>query len=383
MRVLWLIDSLNLGGAEALVPAFARAVHGRADLHVAFLKSLGGNPFEAVLRDLGVPLTHLRSRNLRDVGAFRRLVRLVREGRFDVVHAHLTYAATWGALVSRITGVPCVATLHTGPVEGPAWSAHSVRERLLAFTLNRWCAAVVLVSEAARAQHAQRGRLAGHNVCVIHNGVDVDAFARGQRARVRAELGLAEGQPTLLCVSALRKGKGLEVVLRATALLAARWPELRLLIAGEGALRERLREQARDLGIESRVLWLGLRRDVADLLAAADVFVLASREDAFPTVLLEAMAAGRPVAATRVGGIPEIVEDGETGLLVGPGDPEALADAVDTVLRDPALAVALGQAGRGRARARFSTALWMQRLLGLYAGVVAASPPVRAPAEAT
>jgi glycosyltransferase involved in cell wall biosynthesis len=383
MRVLWLIDSLNLGGAEALVPAFARAVHGRADLHVAFLKSLGGNPFEAVLRGLGVPLKHLRSRNLRDVAAFRRLLRLVREGRFDVLHAHLTYAATWGALASRITGVPCVATLHTGPVEGPAWSAHSVRERLLAFALNRWCSAVVLVSEAARAQHALRGRLAGHNVCVIHNGVEVDAFASGQRQRVRAELGLSGGQPALLSVSALRKGKGLEVVLRAMGLLAARWPGLRLLVAGEGALRARLEQQARELGVESQVRWLGLRHDVADLLAASDVFVLASREDAFPTVLLEAMAAGRPVAATRVGGIPEIVAEGETGLLVGPGDPEALAEAIDALLLDPARAAALGEAGRLRARSHFSTTLWVQRLLGLYAGVTAARPPVPAAAEAT
>lgn len=383
MRVLWLIDSLNLGGAEALVPAFARAVRGRAELHVAFLKSLGGNPFEAELRALGVPLTHLRSRNLRDVGALRRLLRLVREGRFDVVHAHLTYASTWGAIAARVTGVPCVATLHTGPVEGPAWSANSIRERLLAFTLNRWCSSVVLVSDAARAQHAQRGRLAGHNVCVIHNGVDVEALGEGRREPVRAELGLADGQPALLSVSALRKGKGLEVVLRAMGHLAPRWPDLRLLVAGEGALRGRLEQQARELRIDGQVRWLGLRRDVADLLAAADIFLLASRQDAFPTVLLEAMAAGRPVAATRVGGIPEIVAEGETGLLVGPGDPEALADVVDALLRDPARAAALGAAGRLRARAQFSTALWTQRLLALYAGVVAARAPVRAPAEAT
>lgn len=381
MRVLWLIDSLNLGGAEALVPAFARAVRGRADLHVAFLKTLGGNPFEAELRSLGVPLTHLRSRNLRDLAALRRLVRLVRDGGFDVVHAHLTYAATWGSLAARVTGVPCVATLHTGPVEDPGWAANSLRERLLCFALGRWCSAVVLVSEAARAQHQQRGRLAGHNVTVVHNGVDVDAFANGDRERVRSELGLAGGQPALLSISALRKGKGLEVVLRAFALLARRRPDLRLLVAGEGALRGRLEQQARDLGVDAQVRWLGLRRDVADLLAASDIVVLASRQDAFPTVLLEAMAAARPVAATRVGGIPEIVAEGETGVLVEAGDPEALAEAVDGLLRDPDRAAALGRAGRCRARTHFSTALWTQRLLALYERIAEGGAPARAEAS--
>jgi glycosyltransferase involved in cell wall biosynthesis len=383
MRVLWLIDSLTLGGAEALVPAFARAVDGReVELHVAFLKSLGGNPFEAELRAMGIPVTHLRARHLRDLGALRRLLRLLRGERFEVVHAHLTYAAIWGALAARATGVPCVATLHTGPVEAGAWSAAAVRERLLGAALRRWCRAVILVSEAARAQHVERGRLPAGRMRVIHNGVDVDAFAKGRRDETRRALGLAAGQPALLTVSALREGKGLEVLLRALPLVLRARPDARLFIAGEGALRSRLEEQARGLGIGSAVTWLGLRRDIADLLAAADAFVLASRQDAFPTVLLEAMAAARPVVATWVGGIPEIVADGETGVLVEPGDAEALAAAIGGLFADPSAAGVMGRAGRALARERFSTARWTERLVALYREVVEARRAAGAAVEA-
>ena len=383
MRVLWLIDSLTLGGAEALVPAFARAVDARAvELHVAFLKSLGGNPFEAELRALGIPTTHLGARHLRDLGALRRLLRLLRRERFDLVHAHLTYASIFGALAARAAGIPCVATLHTAPVDGGAWSADALRERLLGAVLRRWCRAVVLVSEAARAQHAERGRLPAGRMQVVHNGVDVDAFAGGRRDETRRALGLAAGQPALLTVSALREGKGLEVLLRAMPLLLRARPDARLLVAGEGTLRPRLEAQAADLGIARAVSWLGLRRDVADLLAAADVFVLASRQDAFPTVLLEAMAAARPVVATSVGGIPEIVADGQTGLLVEPGDPEALAAAVGGLVADPRIASALGRAGAARARAHFSTARWTERLLRLYREVLDARRAAGAAVEA-
>jgi glycosyltransferase involved in cell wall biosynthesis len=368
MRVLWLIDSLTLGGAEALVPTFARAVDTvRVDLRVAFLKSLGGNPFERTLAEAGVPLTHLGARHLRDVGAFRRLVRLVRGERIDVVHAHLTYAAIWGGLCARVTGIPMVATLHTAPAERPPWTREGLRERLLAFVLNRWCSAVVVVSDAARAQHARRGRIEADRLRVVHNGVDTSAFAvDGERRRaMRDALGLGS-EPLVVTVSALREGKGLEVLLPAVAALVRERPEVRLAIAGEGPLRARLQELAAQNGLNGHVRWLGLVREVPDLLAAADVFVLASRYDAFPTAVLEALAAGRPVVATRVGGVPEIVEEGKSALLVNPGDPAELASAIGTLLADPARAAALGAAGRQRINERFRAESWSRRLEELY-----------------
>jgi glycosyltransferase involved in cell wall biosynthesis len=368
MRVLWLIDSLTLGGAEALVPTFARAVDPeRVRLQVAFLKSLGGNPFERELLAAGVPLTHLRARHLRDVGAFRRLVRLVREQRIEVIHAHLTYAAIWGGLCARVTGVPMVATLHTAPSEAPRWSREDVRERLFAFALNRWCSSVVAVSEAARAQHVRRGRIDSHRICVLHNGVDLEAFAADPARRRAARAGMGLGsEPLVLTVSALREGKGMEVLLPAMAALIRERPELRLAIAGEGRLRTRLQDLAAENGLNGHVRWLGLRRDVPELMAAADLFVLASRHDAFPTAVLEAMAAGLPVVATRVGGVPEIVEEGRTGLLVGPGDPAELAAAIRALIDDPHRAAALAAAARERVRERFGARAWSRRLQDLY-----------------
>ena len=284
-----MIDSLTAGGAESLVAPFARAWPG--ELRVCCLKSIGGNPFEAELR---VPVTNLRAKNLRDVAAFRRLLRLLREERIDQIHAHLAYASIWGALASRITGIPCVATLHVAPSGAARWSKEGIREALLVRALNRWATRVIAVSASARKAWIERG-LRPSKAVVVGNGIELDAFTPGNRGG---------GGKVVTTVSVLREGKGIEVLLDAVPMV----PDARFVIVGDGPLREKLEARAVD-----RVTWTGFRRDVPELLARSDLFVLPSLGDAYPTVLMEAMAAGLPVVSTRVGGIPEIVDDGRTG----------------------------------------------------------------------
>jgi glycosyltransferase involved in cell wall biosynthesis len=377
IRLLWLIDSLAAGGAEALTVAFARALAagragGGAELEVAYLKSLGGNPLEEELRAAGVPVTGLGARNLRDLAAFRRLLALVRSGRFDLVHAHLAYASIWGLLAGRATGRPVVATLHVRPPAAPAWSREGLRRRLLVAAANRWAARALAVSGAVRDAWTAAG-LASERVTVVHNGVDVGGVRLGAgeagaaRAAIRRELGVAADAPLALTVSVLRPGKGLEVLLEAVPAVLDALHRARFAVVGDGPAREPLQASAAAAGLTAALVWTGFRRDVPDLLAAADLFVLPSLDDAFPTALLEAMAAGLPVVATRAGGIPEIVDDGATGRLVPPGDPAALARAVAALLGDPAARRALGRAGRRRVAERFSTAVWLGRLEAVYA----------------
>lgn len=375
-RLLWLIDSLTAGGAEALTVPFARALHredrrggeeGGAHLEVAFLKSLGGNPFEAELRELGAPVTGLGARNLRDPAAFRRLLRLLREGRFDLVHAHLAYASLWGLLAGRLTGRPVVLTLHVRPPDAPLRSREGVRRRLLVAAANRWAGRVLAVSGAVRDAWAAVG-LRRDRIAVVHNGVEVAPTGAGPEAggAVRRELGLAADTPLVVAVSVLRRGKGLDVLLEAVPAVLAAHPGARFVVVGDGPDRRRLEERAAAAGLGEAVAWAGFRRDVPAFLGAADLFVLPSRDDAFPTVLLEAAAGGVAVVASRAGGVPEIVEDGATGLLVPPGDPEALARAVSALLADPAARRSLGRAGRLRAEERFSTGAWLGRLEAVY-----------------
>ena len=159
---------------------------------------------------------------------------------------------------------------------------------------------------------------------------------------------------------------GADVLVDAAPAILAREPRARFLVVGEGAERRALERRCRELGLEDVVRWAGYRTDVRELLPACDVFVLPTREDAFPTAVLEAMAAGLPVVASRVGGIPEMVEGSVTGVLVPTGSPARLAEAVAGLLSDRRRAHGLGVAGRRRAREAFSTDAWLARLEGVY-----------------
>lgn len=371
LRLLWLIDSLTLGGAERLAVAFARAVEPvEVGLTVCALKRLGDNPYEAELRATGAAVVHLGSRGLRDLSAFRRLLRLARGARVELVHAHLTDAAIWGAGLARLTGCPLVATLHVEPGAAPRWTAPWLRERVMAAALRRWAARVIAVSAAQRDGWLAAG-MAGRPPVVVPNGVDLAVHPTGEREVTRRELGIAPGDRVAIAVAALRGDeKGIDVLLRAMRRIAAGPVPARLLVVGSGAKESTFREMARALGVADHARFLGFRRDIPRLLGAADVFVLPSRRDALPTVLMEAMAAGLPVVASAVGGIPELVDAPATGRLVPPGDETALADALLELLERPSVAAALGGAGRRRAEERFGVDRWLASLGKVYASAL-------------
>lgn len=362
MRLLWLIDSLNVGGAESLVIPFATRAK---DLTVAFLHAAGENLVEQELRRRGVRTINLGARNLRDRAAFRRLVALVQRERFELVHAHLHYSAIWSALLSRRTGVPSVVSLHASPAATKSLSAsrlHAIkvelRDRLMRFAVNRWSRRVIMVSAGLRDIYG-KGFDPG-KVRVVHNGIEVERFRRDRaetRARLEREFAIPAGAKLAVTVSVLRPGKGIEVLLDAVE----RVPDTYFLIVGDGPKRAEWQALALSKGISERVRWAGYRTDVDALLAGCDVFVHPSLDDAFPTVLLEAMAAGLPVVASNVGGIPEIVVDGVTGTLVPPNHATALATALRSI--DPAMSTA----ARTRAEREFSIEAWTARLHTVYA----------------
>jgi glycosyltransferase involved in cell wall biosynthesis len=372
-RLLWLIDTLHMGGAESLVLPFARNLdRDRYELTVAALGTIGNNALEQELRAAGVPTVNFGARSLRDVAAFRRLLRFVREQRIQLVHAHLTYSAVWSALLTRITGIPSVASLHVAPSatrEQVKSARHrlstDLRDRLMRFVLDRWSGGVIMVSDGLRQTYLAGGGLRTEKLRVVHNGIEVERFRRDRdetRARIAHEFDLPPDAKIAVTVSVLRPAKGIEVLLDAVKLV----PGVYFVIVGDGPKREEWTALAQAGGIADRIRWAGFRRDVDALLAGFDLFIHPSLDDAFPTVLLEAMAAGLPVVASRVGGIPEIVEEGVTGRLVPAGDAAELASAVRTLLDDETALLHMHHAAGVAASERFSTAAWLDRLMHVY-----------------
>lgn len=368
MRLLWLIDSLTVGGAESLLIPLARRIdRGAYDLRICCLTTIEGNAVEQELRKEGVSITNLGARNLRDVRAFRGLLRLLREERIELMHAHLTYASIWGALASRITGVPVVATLHVAP---PQEGRASIRDRIMRFALDRWSAGVIAVSDALRRRYLGGGGIDAKKLMVVHNGIEVERFrgdADEARATLMRELDIPPAAKIVVTVSVLRPGKGIEVLLDAIPHIVRAVPDACFVIVGDGPMRGAWSERARELGVERHVRWAGYRNDVAAILPGCDLFVLPSLDDAFPTVLMEALAAGVPLVATEVGGIPEIVTPGLTGTLVPAGDAMRLAEEVAEMLADEETLRRMRGAARDAASQRFSTGAWLQRLDQVYA----------------
>jgi glycosyltransferase involved in cell wall biosynthesis len=367
LRVHVLIDTLGAGGAEFLLADFAAvAPEVGIELTVAALKPLAGPvPAADRLRQRGiepdaVPVTSMvHPRSVRAVRAHLAAVGP------DLLHTHLGTADFLGGTAARWLRIPCVSTIHAD------WFGESRADRArawLASRARRHCADVVIaVSDSSRRAYLADGRDRPDHVAVVRNGI-VDRARPGSGASVRGQLGLGPEHFVITAISALRPEKNLEAAIDAVGLLEDRFPNARLVIAGDGPHAEAVRAHA--AGREPVIL-VGHREDVMELLDATDVLVHPSHFDAFPTTLLEAMAASVPIVATAVGGMLEIVEQRVSGILVPPPPTAgALADALRPLLEDVALRRRLAAGGRARFEREFSALPWLQRLRGTYEGVL-------------
>jgi glycosyltransferase involved in cell wall biosynthesis len=364
VRVLALIDHFVMGGAETLLPRFAAAApKAGIKLEVACVEELNGNPAAAPLYELGLAPVNLSLTGRHGPGALRAVRRHIARVRPQVVHTHLGTSDLIGGLAARSLAIPAVSTIHAARWErrlGP-------RRRVV-----KHCAArVIAVSETARLDYLRHGWAREDQIVTIHNGIDV-VPCPGAGGDVRQELGLAPEDFVVGMVSALRPEKGHDVALEVVRRLRARIPRLRLLVVGEGDLREEIGRRAADL--DGAVVMAGLRHDVMRVLDAVDVCLHPSRADAFPTTLIEAMAASVPIVASAVGGIPEILSADRTGILIpAPPRAEAFVDPLERLLRDPDRRRALATAGREEYVRRFTADPWVRSTRTVYDAVLAES----------
>jgi glycosyltransferase involved in cell wall biosynthesis len=360
MRVLHVLNTLETGGAEYLVLNLARCIdHQRFELSVCSLQ--GDGEIGEELRRLGLRTFTLGRRRGLDPSLVPRLIALVRGHGIDVVHTHNVAPWLYAGVAARLGGAAVCHTEHSSLF--PEQRALMRAERALAMVTR----AVICDGEEVRRQLVQVQGLSPRNVVTIHNGVDTALYGRPtDRVERRRALGLGDDGPVVGTVARLQPVKDQATLLAAFARVAAALPGARLVLVGDGAERAALEQQARGPELAGRVVFLGRRADVADILPAFDLFALSSRSEGLPLTLLEAMAAGLPCVATAVGAVSEAVTDGTTGLLVPPGDPEALAAAMLRVLRDPQRGRVMGGDGQLRARALFDLRVMTRRYQDLY-----------------
>jgi len=370
IKVLYLITELNIGGAERVVEQLATQLsRGHYNVSVACLYDPGAIADEITAS--GVPVVNLGMQSKWDLAAAYRLFRLLRNKRIQILHSHLFHANLLAALVGRLANTPIIiATRHSIDIDGMG------RERV-----NRWvrslCDAVVAVSKEVREAELQRSRTGPSKVVMIPNGVQIETFTKISQADVEAlrqKLRIHPNTAVIGTVASFNEYKGHTYLIDATVRILEQLPDTKVLLVGGGPLRSQMEDKAEALGLLDYIIFTGIRQDIPRILSTLDLFVLPSLWEGMPIVLLEAMAAGLPVVATRVGGIPEVVEHGVTGLLVPPRDPEALAQAIIALLQDRERAEAMGQAGRARVEKYFSVERMVQQTEALYEDLIGGWP---------
>lgn len=367
MRIAHLIDNLKRGGAQKLLLTFAQVAQARGwPVTIICLQPAPDTPWPAQLTQAGAQVVYCAGHSLFDPGRLWRLHQLLRRERFDVVHTHLTYANILGGLLAPLAGVPVVASLHNTVVDRRF--VHPVRDPLEAWMLRHRMQRVLAVGQAVAT--AKQAGLGAKKIDIIVNAVaPLPGLALAERTALRAELVGDARRPLLLAVGRLSPPKGFADLLTAFATVRATHPTAALLIAGMGQEEAALQAQVAALQLAGHAWLLGPRDDVPRLLAASDIFVSASHWEGLPVAILEAMAAGLPIVATSVGDVPQVVTP-DTGLIVPPQQPAALAAALNTLLADPARRTTLGRAARARVTQEYSAEVWLDRLAEVYREVV-------------
>ncbi len=382
-RVLNVVPTLMCGGTENQFMALARTLdRTRFDVEFACLRRWGG--FVEELEQRNIPLTEYPVPTFRSVTALAQQARLarhiVRRG-VQIVHAYNFYGNVFATPPARL-----VAPVTIASIRDRAPYLTSMQKRVQRYACQ--FADCILVNADAVKDWLIGDGYDASKISVIRNGVDLSRFDNAPpRSELQRELGLPDGTPLVGVISRLTRLKGLEHFLEAAAMVRARVPNARFLIAGETSPMDReylgeLQQYAERCGVAESVIFTGLRRDVPAVLSSLDVSVMPSLNEALSNVVLESMAAGAPTVATRVGGTPEAIVDGVTGVLVPPADSRALADAIVHLLHDTRLATHLGTAARAHIVDHFSVRRMVRSTEDLYVELLERKQRKRLPSAA-
>jgi glycosyltransferase involved in cell wall biosynthesis len=360
--ILHTIETGGPGGAESVLLALATRIDTSRFRSVVLLPHAGW--LQRKLQEKGIPVFLAKSSAWYDLHLPRAMAQLVRQEKVHLIHSHLADQNFYSCLVGRLTGTKTVVTYHCPP----SWpEADRLRCTIKLWFVRHSADAVVVVSDYLK-QSLRGLKFPPDRIVRIHNGVEISRFSPSPTGRLRTELKCQNGTKLIGMVANLREGKGYEYFIQAARKVSNAMPQTRFVAIGEmdARIAAPLQDLIRQLSLQDRFSFLGFRQDVPDILSDLDLFVLSSVSEGFSLATVEAMAAGKPVIATRSGGPQEIVKDGRTGYLTPPADPDALAEKICELLANPERAAALAETARAEAASTFTLERMIREYERLY-----------------
>jgi len=367
VKVLQLITRLDKGGAPRI---FLRLIRGLKEQGIEVTMAAGPSwqPEEEpgeFSRRLSMPYHPLRSLRreispVHDGLALLQIIALIRRERPDILHTHTSKAGILGRIAGGMTRTRTIHTPHGHLFYGYFGKGKEQLYVFLEQLAARFCERIITISEDERREYLRRGIGDNKKVVTIYNGIDIERFP-GNGKRVRRELGIAQHVPLVGFAGRLEEVKGPHLFIDATMRIGKFYPQAHFLMAGEGPLKDELIKKARAV---PHLHILGFREDIADVIAALDIVLIPSLNDGFNLVAVEAMASSKPIVATSVGGLPEVVGDG--GILVGPGDITRMAQEAVKLINSPGLKKEIGAKGKRRVETLFDWDVCLQKTLDIY-----------------
>ena len=361
-KILHIIATLEIGGAEVQLINLIRNLNRNNYASMVCCIARGG-PLVAELKELGIKVVILGKERKLNPSVLLPLYRLIKNERIDIVHTQMFRANLWGRIAAILAGVPVIIATEHGLNPWKNFIHITVNRILAEFTDG-----IISVSAVGRRIRIQREGIKPEKIVTIHNCVDLRLFDRAADFdnNIRQEFSIGSDECVVGVVGRLQEVKGIRYLIEAVADLRQTVPTARLLVVGDGPFKQSLMNLVQKLGLDEQVIFTGYRRDIPQMMNTMDVFVLPSLREDLPLSLIEAMAMRKPVVATSVGGIPEVVVDGETGILVPPKDSTTLAKAIAQILLDKQLASHMGLAGRRRVENQFSVDAVVERTQQIY-----------------
>ena len=352
VTLLYVIDNMEFGGGERVFLQLASALR---DHFKVFVAASPGGRFEEGLSGLGIRLIPVDMRQRLSFKPISELVRIIKEKKITLVHSQGGRADFFARVAGKMARVPYIVSTVAMPVEG--YDVGRWRKAVYIFLdrlTERYVDRFIVVSEVLKETLIKGHKIPPHKVVRIYNGIEIERYRHDATyADLRKEWRVPSHVPLIGAIGRLVWQKGLTHLLQAMPLVFQDYPDTRLILVGEGPLQEDLRDQVRDLGIEASVFFVGFRIDIPAVLAALDLLVVPSVLEGFPMTILEAMAMAKPIVASDINGVREQIENGRTGILVPPGDPQALAEGIKQMLKDRTQAKKLGTETRKQVEEMF------------------------------